>query len=239
MKKMILICMSLIILAGCTSNADMVFRDRIVTDFEQIFASDSEVFKAYANAVSEAKELAKNPTQENKERFTEAASKSYRTAKENSEPVSRIGDDEYAVMDKLNLTRTDYEYLFNAQTSSMAELSGWTNIAEQFEEDGDVQALIHNISIQENKLELEKVFLIYGAMDWVVDTTKDNAKCFKDMIYKYPDIIPEDCEWLTDHDEILSAYNLKLDEIEEHINEEQEYINQQTQKLRQMQSENN
>ena len=237
MKKLIVLCLFALIMAGCASDSNTVFRDKIVTDFEQVFKADSKVFAAYENAADAARACIDAPTAENTEGFLAAAAESDKTAAEGEEVKSQIGDREYEVMEALDLPRTDYDYLFGAQASSMAELAGWTDIAERFAENGDTEALTHFVATQSDKLELEKVFLVYGAMDWAVNMDKDNAEYFKERLYCYPEVFPDGCEWLTEHEEIAAEYNARLDVIEEHINAEQEYLNRQTHELRQKQNE--
>lgn len=236
MKKLIVLCLSALVLTGCASDTNAVFRDKIVPDFEQVFKADSEVFTAYENAAAAAEKCVGAPTAENMESFLNAAAESDEAAGAGAEVKSQLSDQEYEVMDELNLPRTDYDYLFSAQASSMAELASWGDIAEQFKESKDTEALTHFIATQSNKLKLEKVFLVYGAMDMAVDMDKDNAKYFKDRLYSYPEVFPDGCEWLTEHEEITAEYNARLDAIEEHINAEQEYLNKQTQELRQEQN---
>lgn len=236
MKKLIMLCLSVLMLTGCASDTNAVFKEKIVPDFEQVFKADSDVFRAYENAAASAKKCVGNPTAENKEGFLKAAAESDKAAAVSAEVKSQLGDREYEVMDELNLPRTDYDYLFSAQASSMAELAGWTDIAEKFEENGDTEELAHFIATQSDKLELEKVFLVYGAMDWAVNMDEDNVEYFKERLYSYPDVFPDGCEWLTEHEEIEAEYNARLDIIEEHINAEQEYLNWQTQELRQEQN---
>ncbi len=236
MKKSIAVCLSALMLTGCASDRSAVFRDKIVPDFEQVFKADGEVFTAYENAAEAAEKCVGDPNEENTEAFLNAAAESDKAATAGAEVKSQLGDREYEVMDELDLPRTDYDYLFSAQASSMAELAGWTGIAEQFAESGDTDALTHSIAAQSNKLELEKVFLVYGAMDWAVNMDKDNAEYFKERLYSYPNVFPDGCEWLTEHEEIEAEYNARLDVIEEHINAEQEYLNKQTRELRQEQN---
>ncbi len=233
MKKLIALCLSALLITSCASDKDTVFREKIVPDFEQIFKADSEVFEAYRNAAEAAEECIENPTDENTGDFLKAAAESDKAAKKGAAVKSNIGGSEYAVMEELNLPKTDYDYLFDAQASSMAELTGWTDIAIRFEESGDTEALAHSVAVQMDKLTLEKVFLVYGAMDWVVDTDKKNAEYFRQKLYQYSEILPEDCEWLTDHEEIAAEYNARLDIIEEHINTEQEYLNSKNREIRQ------
>lgn len=237
MKKLILICLCVLMTASCSSGVNTVFKENIVPDFEQIVSGDNEVFEAYENAAAAARAYVGNPTDETRAAFLAAAEESDETARKYASIQSHAGNEEYAVMDRLNLPRTDFDYLFEAQPSSMAELSGWSVVTEQANENFDADTLEHLILTQEYKLELEKVYLVYGAMDWVVDTDKTDAEYFRDMIYKYPHIMPDGCEWLTDHEEIADAYNARLDDIEERINEEQEYMNELTRKLRQEQND--
>lgn len=233
MKKLILLCLSAVMFSGCASGENAIFRERIVPDFEQIITANDEVFKAYEDAAAAASAYAENPTDENREAFFTAAEMSDKKASENAVIQSQIGDEEYAVMNKLNLPKTDYDYLFAAQESSMAELADWAYIVEWTEENDDTETLTHLVASYLDQLELEKVYLTYGAMDWVVDTDKENAEYFKEMIYKYPNIMPQNCEWLIDHEQIAAEYNARLDIIEERINAETEYTNKLTRSLRQ------
>lgn len=225
MKRLILLFLSAVLMSGCSSEAGTVFRERIVPDFEQIISGDNDVFEAYEKAIAAGEAFVQNSAGENKDAFLAAASESDRLAEENAGIVSALTDEEYAVMDSLNLARTDYDYLFASHTLSMAEMGSWGYIIEWAKNNNDMEVLAHLIASQKNKLELEKVYLVYGAMDWVVDTTRENAEYFKDMIYKYPCIMPEDCKWLTNHEEIAAEYNARLDNIEEEINTQQRYTN--------------
>ncbi len=236
MKKFVLLCLFILVMAGCGSDVNEVFKDKIVPDFEQILEADSILFKAYENAAEAAKKCAENPTEENMKSFLAAAEKSDAAAVSGAEVKSKIGDAEYEVMDKLNLPKNDYDYLFDAQALNMEDLKGWKYIAEQFEETGDTETLTHSTALRMDYLNLEKVFLIYGAMDWIVKTGEKEAAYFKERMYCYPDLFPEDFEWLTSHEEIEAEHSERLDVIEENINEEHEYFNEITKKVRQAQN---
>lgn len=213
MNKKIILCLFPILLAGCASTDDTVFREKIVPDFEQVIKGDNDVFKAYEEAIAAADTYAAEPTDENLAALAELAAESDRLAEENGQIVSGMSDDEYEIMDALGFPSTDYKYLFDAQASSMAELSDWSAVVEQIRSGADAGTLEYNITLQELQLELERVYVIYGAMDMVVDTSEDNAEYFRDMLYKYEYIFPEDFEWLTDHDAISDEYNARMDDI--------------------------
>ncbi len=221
MKKLSFLLLTAVLLAGCATNTSDVYRDKIIPDLEQVIRSDNAVFEAYENTVLAIRAYTENPTDENMEKLNAAAAESDAAAEESASVQSNIGDREYDVMDSMNIPRTDYDYLFYSQRESMENLM----FKDSIQETADFETLKILSDLFEDRLELEKVFLVYGAMDLVSGAGGDAADCMKDMIYKYPAVIPENCEWLYSHDEINREYTKHLDEIENNINERRVSLN--------------
>ncbi len=213
MKKTIILLLSGLLLTGCSSSDDAVFREKIIPDFEQIIKGDNELFKSYTETLDAAYKYTEEQTEENLTALAALAENTDDLALENGQIKSAMSDDEYAVMDTLGFPSVDYTYLFDAQASSMSELAGWSDIVMQIRSGADADDIDYSITLRELQLELERVYLIYGAMDMVTEASPENAEYFKEMLYQYEYIFPEDCEWLTDHDAISDEYNARMDDI--------------------------
>ncbi|MGN0181617.1 MAG: hypothetical protein ACI4DP_04280, partial [Candidatus Ornithomonoglobus sp.] len=181
---------------------------------------------------------AENPTEENKQSFFDAAQNSSNVIKENSTVQSSLSDADYKEMEKLNLSEADYKYLFESYPASMANLDDWADVTESVDTTGDYEALAHAITLRETKLELERVYMAYASMDWVVNMDEESVRYFEEVMRRYPSVMPEEYEWLTDEEEIISVLDEKMSGIQNKINEEQIYSNDQLNELREEESQN-
>lgn len=225
-KRTLALMLPALIISGCAASGnDSVFRDKIVPDFESVLKYEEEIFSAYEDAAEAAKAFAENPTEENKGKFIDAANKSSAAIKDNPAPSSSLSEKEYGAMEELNLSEADYRYLFESCPSGMAGLDDWDDVTDRLDAAEDYETLRHSISIRETKLELERVYMAYASMEWVVNTEEDNIKYFEETLRKYPSVMPEEYEWLTNEDEIINTLDEKMSAIQDKINEEQIYSN--------------
>lgn len=227
MKKALVAAMvAILLVCGCASKEDRVFRERIVPDIEQVLTAYNNVLKEYSAALDALNNYVSDPSEEKKDIFVRSAESSDRNVESEMNIRSMLTDEDNAALEKLNIARADHDFLFDSLPTNMQELKDWSVAVDIVVTRGEIETGRHELIWRQAVNDLYKAYLAYGIMHYAAYLSSGNNAYLKDRFYSYTYLIPDDMEWLYDRDEINKVLNSRMDELERIMNAEGEWLNE-------------